>query len=55
MYGSDQSASVEPQGFQRMVRDIRVVEEAIGDGVKRILDAEVPIAAKLKRSEDLVA
>jgi N-acetylneuraminate synthase len=53
MYGSDQSASVEPQGFSRMVRDIRVVEKAMGDGIKRILDAEVPIAAKLKRSEDL--
>ncbi|MDP5131080.1 MAG: N-acetylneuraminate synthase family protein [Paraglaciecola sp.] len=53
MYGSDQSASVEPQGFSRMVRDIRVVEKAMGDGIKRILDAEVPIAAKLKRSVDL--
>lgn len=53
MYGSDQSASVEPQGFSRMVRDIRVVEKALGDGIKRILDAEVPIATKLKRSTDL--
>ncbi|MEO9945568.1 N-acetylneuraminate synthase family protein [Paraglaciecola sp.] len=55
MYGSDQSASVEPQGFQKLVRDIRVVESAMGDGIKRILDAEVPIAAKLKRTADLVA
>lgn len=53
MYGSDQAASVEPQGFHRMVRDIRVVEIAMGDGIKRVLEAEKPIAAKLKRSEDL--
>lgn len=53
MYGSDQSASVEPQGFKRMVRDIRVVESAMGDGEIRVLEAEKPIAAKLKRTEDL--
>lgn len=53
MYGSDQAASVEPQGFKRLVRDIRAVESAMGDGVKRILEAEKPIAAKLKRTEDL--
>ena len=53
MYGSDQAASVEPQGMQRLVRDIRVVESALGDGVKRVLKAEEPIAAKLKRSTDI--
>ena len=35
MWGSDQAASVEPQGFAHMVRDIRLVETAMGDGVKR--------------------
>jgi N-acetylneuraminate synthase len=49
MWGSDQSASVEPQGFQRMVRDIRAVEAAMGDGVKRVYEGERPIIAKLRR------
>jgi len=49
MWGSDQAASVEPQGFERMVRDIRAVESAMGDGVKRVYDGERPIMAKLRR------
>ena len=49
MWGSDQSASVEPQGFQRLVRDIRVSEMALGDGVKRVYESEKPIMAKLRR------
>jgi N-acetylneuraminate synthase len=49
MWGSDQAASVEPQGFSRLVRDIRAVESAMGDGVKRVIDAEIPIMKKLRR------
>jgi N-acetylneuraminate synthase len=49
MFGSDQAASVEPQGFSRMIRDIRAVEDALGDGVKRVYASEVPIRAKLRR------
>ena len=49
MWGSDHSASIEPQGLQRLVRDIRTVESALGDGVKRVYDSEVPIRAKLRR------
>lgn len=49
MWGSDQAASVEPQGFERMVRDIRAVEAALGDGIKRVYDGERPIIAKLRR------
>lgn len=49
MWGSDQAASVEPQGFSRLVRDIRTVEAALGDGQKRIYDSEVPILDKLRR------
>lgn len=49
MWGSDQAASVEPQGFMRMVRDIRTIETALGDGVKRVYDSEVPIREKLRR------
>jgi N-acetylneuraminate synthase len=50
MWGSDQAASVEPQGFNRLVRDIRAAELARGDGVKRVYDSEVPIRAKLRRT-----
>ena len=49
MWGSDQAASVEPQGFARIVRDIRAVESAMGDGVKRVYDSEIPIIEKLRR------
>lgn len=48
MWGSDQAASVEPQGFARLVRDIRVIEAAMGDGKKRVYDSERPIRAKLR-------
>lgn len=49
MWGSDQSASVEPWGFMRLVRDIRVIEQALGDGEKRVYDSELPIRARLRR------
>ena len=49
MWGSDQPASIEPQGFARLVRDIRAWEEARGDGVKHVYDSELPIIEKLRR------
>jgi N-acetylneuraminate synthase len=49
MWGSDQAASVEPFGFQRLVRDIRTVESALGDGVKVVYDSEIPVQEKLRR------
>ncbi len=49
MWGSDQAASVEPQGIERLVKYIRVVESAMGDGVKKVYDSEVPIMQKLRR------
>ena len=49
MWGSDQAASVEPHGFSRLVSDVRSCEEAMGDGVKRVYESEVPIAKKLRR------
>jgi len=48
MYGSDQSASLEPGNLRSLVRGVRAIEMAMGDGQKRILDAEVPIAKKLR-------
>jgi N-acetylneuraminate synthase len=49
MWGSDQAASVEPHGMARLVRDIRTVESALGDGKKRVYDSEIPIQKKLRR------
>ena len=49
LWGSDQSSSLEPQGFTRLVRDIRAVEEALGDGIKKVYDSELPIIKKLRR------
>ena len=48
MYGSDQSASLEPGNLRSLIRGVRAIESAMGDGQKRILDAEVPIAKKLR-------
>jgi N-acetylneuraminate synthase len=50
MWGSDQPASVEPHGFARLVRDIRSVELAFGDGVKRLHPDEIPVMQKLRRA-----
>jgi len=49
MWGSDQAASIEPHGFARLVRDIRVIEAAMGDGVKRVYESELPVREKLRR------
>jgi N-acetylneuraminate synthase len=40
MWGSDQAASLEPAGFQRLVRDIRIIERALGDDIKRVHEGE---------------
>ncbi len=49
MWGSDQAASVEPQGIMRLVKDIRAFEACLGDGVKKVYDSEKPIIQKLRR------
>jgi N-acetylneuraminate synthase len=49
MFGSDQPASLGPSGFERLIRDIRLVEASMGDGTKRLLQSEVPIMEKLRR------
>jgi N-acetylneuraminate synthase len=49
MWGSDQSASLEPNGVTRLVRDIRLCEQSMGDGVKRVYERELPIIKKLRR------
>jgi len=49
MWGSDHAASLEPSGFTRLIRDIRLVEQSMGDGVKRLIEREIPIQKKLRR------
>ena len=53
MYGSDQSASVEPQGFRQLISSVRVIEEAMGDGVKYFIEEEEPIAKNLRQHLNL--
>jgi len=50
MWGTDQAASIEPQGLIRLVRDIRVIEKSLGDGRKRVYESEKPSRAKLRRT-----
>jgi len=55
IWGSDQAASIEPQGLQRLVRDIRVISEALGDGVKRVYEGERAAMKKLRRVPGVLA
>ena len=50
MWGSDQAASVEPAGFERLVKYIRVSEASLGDGVKRVYESELPSLKKMRRT-----
>ena len=50
MWGSDQAASVEPGGFERLVKYIRVTEAALGDGVKKVYDSEKGSMKRLRRT-----
>ena len=52
LWGSDQSASVEPGGFEKLVKYIRVTEQAVGDGVKKVYDSEMSSLKKLRRVQD---
>lgn len=49
LWGSDQSASLEPNEFAQLVSDIHLVERALGDGIKRPFDSEIPVLEKLRR------
>ncbi|HEY9438791.1 MAG TPA: N-acetylneuraminate synthase family protein [Streptomyces sp.] len=55
MWGSDQAASVEPQGLARLVRDIRTIEASLGDGIKRVYESELGPMRKLRRVPGVVA
>lgn len=49
MWGSDHSASLEPEDFAQLISGIRIIEEALGDGVKRVFPGEQAPMAKLRR------
>ncbi|MDN4616190.1 N-acetylneuraminate synthase family protein [Leifsonia sp. F6_8S_P_1B] len=49
MWGSDHAASLEPHGLNTLVRDIRIIESALGDGVKRVMPGELAPLSKLRR------
>ena len=49
MWGSDQAASLEPNGISKIVSYVRIVEQSLGDGVKRVYEREEPIIKKLRR------
>ncbi|MGW0602928.1 N-acetylneuraminate synthase family protein [Streptomyces sp. NPDC002640] len=55
MWGSDQAASVEPQGLSRLVRDIRTIEASLGDGVKKVYESEIGPMKKLRRVPGVIA
>jgi len=54
MWGTDQAASVEIVGLQRLVRDIRDIEKALGDGDKKVYESEFGNLKKLRRVKDSI-
>ncbi len=53
MWGSDQAASIEPGGLKRLVKDIRSVEIALGDGKKKVYESEIAAASRLRLRDTL--
>ena len=49
LYGYDQAASLEPTGLSRLVRDIRIIDKIMGDGIKKIWPSEIPNQKKLRQ------
>lgn len=48
-WGSDHAASLEPNGITRLIHDIRLIETSMGDGIKRVIEREMPVMKKLRR------
>lgn len=55
MYGSDQAASVEPNGLRQLVGAVRKIEAAMGDGVIDVIEKEVPVAQSLRAHVPFIA
>jgi N-acetylneuraminate synthase len=53
MWGSDQASSVEPTGMSRLIKDIRTIEAALGDGVKRVYESELKATSRLRVRDTL--
>lgn len=53
MYGSDQAVSLEARGLERMVKDVRMVDALLGDGIKKVWESEIKIMKKLRPLEYL--
>lgn len=49
MWGSDHSASLEPNGLTKLVRDVRVIESALGDGIKKVYSSELENMKRLRK------
>lgn len=49
MYGSDQAASIEPDGVKKLMEAVRLSQQMIGNGIKEVYDSEVPIIKKLRK------
>lgn len=54
LWGSDQAASVEPPGLQRLVRDVRIISESLGNGIKQVYEGELAAMKKLRRVSGVV-
>ena len=54
MWGTDQMRSVEPQGLIKLVRGIKELNSALGDGVKVVTDTEIPIRKKLRNENSII-
>lgn len=54
LWGSDQAASLEPEGLRRMVRDIREVKTILGDGKKVVYESEIPVRKKLRKDSKVL-
>ena len=49
MYGSDQAASIEPQGVFRLMEQIKLIDKMRGNGIKQVYESEIPIMKKLRK------
>jgi N-acetylneuraminate synthase len=49
MYGTDQAASIEPEGSFKLGKYVKAIDAAMGDGIKQVYESEIPIIAKLRR------
>ena len=52
MWGTDQAASLEPQGLFKLIRDIRIIEASMGTGIKQVMDSEKSVMEKLRKVSD---